>query len=325
LSNKEGENGMAAIALASTRNMTKEQWLEYRKLGIGGSDVSAIAGMNRWKSPIEVWMEKTGQLESKELGEAAYWGTMLEDVVAREYAKRSGLRVQKRNAILQHPKHTFMLANVDRIIHDKDRGRGILECKTTNEYKKGEWEEEKIPEEYAIQVHHYLAVTGLQFARIAVLIGGNKFEIKDIERDEEIIDHLVKIESDFWQLVQSNTPPEMDGSSSSTELLKYLYPNSNQSSIELPEAGSMVEEFLMLQEMEKTIGTKKDAVANKIKQMMGENENAYTLTHKIGWKSLITNRFDTNGFKAAHKDLYKEFVNETPSRRFTIGEIKKLK
>lgn len=321
----EGENIMAAISLASTKNMTKEQWHTTRRLGIGGSDVSAIAGMNRWKSPIEVWMEKTGQIESKELGEAAYWGTTLEDVVAREYAKRSGLRVQKRNAILQHPKHKFMLANVDRIIHDKDRGRGILECKTTNEYKKGEWEEDKIPEEYAIQVHHYLAVTGLQFARIAVLIGGNKFEIKDIERDEEIIDYLIKIESDFWQMVEKNIPPEMDGSSSATELLKYLYPNSNQASIELPQAESMVEEFLMLQEMEKTIGTKKDSIANQIKQMMGENETAFTLTHKIGWKSLITNRFNTTGFKVAHKELYNEFVNETPSRRFTVGNIKRLK
>lgn len=316
---------MNAIALASTSKISREQWLEFRRQGIGGSDVSAIAGLNRWKSPIEVWMEKTGQLQDKEVGEAAYWGNVLEDVVAREFSRRTGLKVQKRNAILQHPKHLHMLANIDRMIVDKDMGRGILECKTANEYKKGEWEEELIPEEYALQVHHYLAVTGLKFARIAVLIGGNKFEIRDIERDEEIIEYLVKIESDFWQLVKSNTPPAMDGSGSATELLKALYPNSNQASIELPEAENLVEDFLRFQAMEKEIGTEKDAVANRIKNLMGENETAYTLTHKISWKSLTTNRFDTNGFKAAHKDLYNQFVNESPSRRFTIGDIKKLK
>jgi len=315
---------MGALTLASTTNMSIEQWHEFRRLGIGGSDVSAIAGMNRWKSPIEVWMEKVGQIDSREAGEAAYWGTTLEDVVAKEYAKRSGLKVVRRNAILQHPKKEFMLANIDRMIHDKERGKGILECKTAGEYKKGEWDDGKIPEEYAIQVHHYLAVTGLQWARIAVLIGGNKFEIRDIERDDEIIDFLYKIESDFWQLVTTNTPPEMDGSASATELLKVLYPDSNQSRIELPyEAEELVVQFKMLQEMEKDIGTKKDEMANKIKELMGENETGFTLNHKISWKSLVTKRFDTNGFKATNAELYAKFINETKSRRFTVSESKK--
>jgi putative phage-type endonuclease len=318
---------MNAIALASTNKLSREEWLGYRKQGVGGSDVSAIAGLNRWKSPIEVWMEKTGQIESEELGEAAYWGTTLEDIVAREYAKRSGQKVQKRNAILQHPKYKFMLANVDRMIVDKDRGRGILECKTTNEYKKGEWDDDKIPEEYAIQVHHYLAVTGLQFAKIAVLIGGNKFEIKDIERDEEIIDYLIKIESDFWQLVKSNVAPPMDGSDSAVELLKRLYPNSNTSSIELKSdmAERLVADFLRFQEMEKEVETQKNQAANMIKELMGENETAYTSGYKVGWKSLVTKRFDANSFKVLHKDLYSQFINETGSRRFTVTEIKKPK
>jgi putative phage-type endonuclease len=314
---------MSALTLTSTTKITIEQWHEFRKLGIGGSDVSAIAGMNRWKSPIEVWMEKTGQIDSREAGEAAYWGTTLEDVVAREYAKRSGLKVQKRNAILQHPKHKFMLANIDRMIHDKDRGKGILECKTAGEYKKGEWDDGQIPEEYAIQVHHYLAVTGLKFARIAVLIGGNKFEIRDIERDDEIIDYLYKIESDFWQLVTQGTPPPMDGSASATELLKVMYPNSNNSSIDLPiDTEEMVTKFRQLQEMEKEIGIKKDEMANKIKELMGENETGYTKNFKVGWKSVTSKRFDPTRFKGSYPALYSEFSNESKSRRFTVTENK---
>ena len=191
---------MSAIALASTNNLTKEQWLEFRKKGIGGSDASAIAGMNRWKSPIQIWMEKTGQIEPEEPGEAAYWGTVLEDVVAKEFSKRSGLKVQRRNAILQHPKHEFMLANIDRMITDPERGKGILECKTAGEYKKSEWEEGLIPEEYALQVHHYLMVTGLQFARIAVLIGGNKFEIRDKYGEEQFMQ---------WRRGYAYRPPEL--------------------------------------------------------------------------------------------------------------------
>jgi putative phage-type endonuclease len=314
---------MSAVALASTNNLTREEWLTWRRKGIGGSDASGIAGLNRWRSPIEIWMEKTGQLEPQELGEAAYWGTVLEDVVAKEFSKRSGLKVQRRNAILQHPKHEFMLANIDRMIHDKDRGKGILECKTAGEYKKGEWEDGLIPEEYALQVHHYLAVTGLQFARIAVLIGGNKFEVRDIERDDEIVDYLYKIESDFWQLVKNGTPPDMDGSTSATNLLKIMYPQSIPTSIELPDADSMVEDFLRLQEMEKDIVTKKDSVANKLKKMIGENELGYTPSHKLSWKTVNTKRFDSNTFKVSHEDLYEQFINETTSRRFTVSQNKK--
>lgn len=141
----------------------------------------------------------------------------------------------RRNAILQHPKYTFMLANIDRYIMDNERGRGILECKTANEYFKGEWDGDKIPEHYLIQIQHYLAVTGLEYAYIAVLIGGNKFRMKQIDRDDEIIDYLVKIESDFWHLVENEIPPEMDGSDASKELLAKLYPEAKQeSSIELP-------------------------------------------------------------------------------------------
>ena len=310
---------MSAIALASTTNLAREDWLKIRKSGIGGSDASAIAGLNRWRSPIEIWMEKTGRLDDQELGEAAYWGTVLEDVVAKEFSKRSGLKVQRRNAILQHPKHEFMLANIDRMIHDKERGKGILECKTAGEYKKGEWEDGLIPEEYALQVHHYLMVTGLDFARIAVLIGGNKFEIRDIDRDEEIIDYLTKIESDFWQLVKNGTPPPMDGSDSASKLLKLIYPQSIPTSIELPDSQSLVDDFLRLQEMEKEIAAKKDTAANKLKDMMGENELGYTPGHKLSWKTVNTKRFDTNAFKINHMDLYEQFINETKSRRFTVA------
>lgn len=315
---------MGAIALASTNNLTREQWLEYRKLGIGGSDASAIAGLNRWKSPMEVWMEKTGQIQPEDLGEAAYWGTVLEDVVAREFSRRSGLKIQKRNAILQHPKYEFMLANIDRMIHDPERGKGVLECKTAGEYKKSEWEDGLIPEEYALQVYHYLMVTGLDFARIAVLIGGNKFEIRDIDRDEEIIDYLTKIESDFWQLVKKGTPPEMDGSDSASKLLKIMYPDSQPTSIDLDiEAEQMVQDFLRLQEMEKSIESEKDALANKLKNMMAHNELAYTQSHKLSWKTIITKRFDANAFKVDHEELYKQFINESKSRRFTVSANKK--
>ena len=75
---------MPAKALVSTENMPYEDWLEYRRLGIGGSDASVVCGINRYKSPVELWLDKTSQLPPQEAGEAAYWGTQLEPFVRSE-------------------------------------------------------------------------------------------------------------------------------------------------------------------------------------------------------------------------------------------------
>ncbi|HHW14817.1 MAG TPA: YqaJ viral recombinase family protein, partial [Firmicutes bacterium] len=138
--------------------MAREAWLAERRRGIGGSDAAAIAGLSKWRSPMAVWLEKTGQVEPEEPGEAALWGTKLEDVVARHFAEATGFKVQRCNAILQHPERPWMLANIDRYVLDPARGRGLLEVKTTNAWNH-DASEDKAPDHYLIQVHHYLAVT----------------------------------------------------------------------------------------------------------------------------------------------------------------------
>ena len=163
---------MTANVLVSTGNLPYEDWLEYRKQGIGGSDAAVVCGISRYKSPVELWMEKTGQLPSQETGEAAYWGNLLESLVREEFTKRTGISVTKPSALYQSGEHPFMLANVDGLCEDPVHGPCIFEAKTASAYKAGEWED-AIPDEYMIQIQHYMAVTGYQGAYIAVLIGGN--------------------------------------------------------------------------------------------------------------------------------------------------------
>ena len=79
-----------AVNLASTENMPYDEWLDWRKKGIGGSDASVVCGINRYRSPIELWMDKTNQIPYQEAGEAAYWGTQLEALVKAEFTKRTG-------------------------------------------------------------------------------------------------------------------------------------------------------------------------------------------------------------------------------------------
>ena len=188
---------MSYKVLTSTENMPYEEWLEYRKQGIGGSDASVVCGINRYKSPVELWMEKTNQIPSQEAGEAAYWGTQLESLVRAEFSKRTNIIVSEPHQLLQSEEHPFMLANLDGVCESPDHGTCIFEAKTASAYKAGEWED-GIPDEYQLQIQHYMAVTGYAGAYIAVLIGGNTFRWKFVKRDEELISMLIQLEGDFW-------------------------------------------------------------------------------------------------------------------------------
>jgi putative phage-type endonuclease len=310
---------MLVEILASTKGLDRATWLEMRKNGLGGSDAAAIAGLNKWKSPVAVYLEKIGQApEEKVNSEAAYWGTMLEDVVAQEFSKRTGLKVRRKNAILQHPEYPFMLANVDRLIVGEKAG---LECKTASEYLKEEWKGDEVPTQYLIQCQHYMAVTGFDSWWIAVLIGGNKFVYKKIERDEDIIQYLIQIESDFWNNhVLKKNPPMFDGSDASSELLKALYPTAKfDEEIELPpDASELIAKYEQAKQEEAEAAERRKEAENQLKAMLGDYEKGFVGERIITWKNVRSSRVDTKLLKEKYPEIYREVAKETISRRFGI-------
>ena len=313
---------MPAKVLVSTENMPYEDWLEYRKQGIGGSDASVVCGINRYKSPVELWMEKTNQLPHQEAGEAAYWGTQLEPFVRAEFTKRTGIEVSRRNELLQSEEHPFMLANLDGICEVPDVGPCIFEAKTASAYKVGEWED-AIPDEYALQLAHYMAVTGYAGAYIAVLIGGNTFKWKFIERDEELISMLIQLETDFWNHVQDGTPPPLDGSDASAKFLAERFSNSTpRSHITLPDtAANLLAQYDEACEELEAVTERKQKAENLLKEMIGENEVGTAGDRVITWKSVSQERLDSKTLRAEHPVLYKKYVNQTSYRRFSVKAV----
>lgn len=312
---------MDAIELISTNDLTHEEWLKWRRAGIGGSDVSVLLGINKYKSPVELFLDKTEQLENKDINsEAAYWGNTLEEIVAQEFSKRTELKVRKKNAILQHPEYPWMLANVDRLIVGQKVG---LECKTASEYLKDSWKDDEIPDSYLLQCQHYMAVTGYESWWIAVLIGGNKFVFKQINRDQELIDILIEKESFFWnENVLRNIPPAFDGSSASSGLLKKMYPNSNDSEIELDnESNNLVRMYREGEELEKQGKYIKDEATNKLKGILGEFERGLTNSNLITWKSSIRNTVDTKLLKTNYPEVYEDCMKQSTTRTFKIKEL----
>ena len=313
---------MSAIIIASTENMPYEDWLEYRKSGIGGSDASVVCGISRYKSPVELWMEKTNQLPYQEAGEAAYWGVQLESLVKSEFTKRTNIEVKPINQLLKNEKYPFMLANLDGVCEHPDYGTCVFEAKTASAYKSGEWDD-SIPDEYMLQIQHYMAVTGYKGAYIAVLIGGNSFRWKFVERDEELITMLIQLEADFWKHVESAVPLTLDGSEASAKFLAKKFPDSvTKSQIMLPDtAADLINQYNEACEKLKTVTEQKQEAENLLKQMIGENETGTVGNWVIDWKSISQERLDSKTLKAEHPVLYKKYANKTSYRRFSVKSV----
>ena len=201
--------------------ISKEAFLERRRSGIGGSDIAAIIGISPWKTPRDIYLAKKGLAEPVEETDAMYWGTTLEDVVAKEYAKRTGRKIERCSVQFEHPEFPFLVGNLDRVVYDAPGKRPvvggrllssrILECKTASQYSAGEWGEagtQDIPEHYKCQVQWYLGIAGAKVCDVAVLIGNRDFRIYEITRNEQVISYLFQEGVKFWRdYIETDTMP----------------------------------------------------------------------------------------------------------------------
>lgn len=220
--------------------------IEFRKGGIGGSDAAVVLGVSPWKSALELWLEKTGQVEDTKESTRLSAGSFLEPFIAAEVQRGrviahgegrhldricSGKQLLGEGGeMLTHPDHPFMLANTDRTIGGAKVGdrwipSGILEIKTAGEwaFKRG-WGQ-GVPLYYQVQCQHYMAVTGARFAIVACLEGLERVHVWELKRDDHfIIERLIPKLADFWAKVESKTPPQVDDSDSCARALRLMYP-----------------------------------------------------------------------------------------------------
>lgn len=303
----------------STLEMDRIEWLQLRKSGIGGSDASAILGFNRYKSAFQLYIEKTSEWVEESDSEAAYWGNVLEDVVAREFARRTGKKIRKINRMLRHPYHYFMTANLDRDVVGE---KAFLECKTASEYLKDSWNGEDVPAAYLCQLQHYLAVTGYEKAYIAVLIGGNKFVWKEVARDDEFIELMIQHEKSFWENhVLADVPPAIDGSSSASELLAKMYPQDDGSAIMLDEqSNTLIEAIESIKAEQKQLEKQRNEYENQLKMTLGEAAEGHSNRFKVTYKTIGSSRLDSKRLKEEQPAIYEKYIKESLSRRLSIKE-----
>lgn len=285
-----------------------KQTAELRASGIGGSDIGVIFGVNKWKTPTKLWLEKRGLSEQQEESEAMHWGNVLEEPIRAEYVRRTG------NAVYM-PADTFrdgcLMANPDGLIGED----GILEIKTARTAEGwGDENTEDIPPSYYLQVQHYLAVTGRKWAHVAVLIGGSDYRQYSIGRNEAVIESIREMASAFWTMVQDGIEPKP----MTPDDVQALHPSDNGDKIEAtPEILMIIDEYKGLIEHIKRDEERADRLKTMIIEYICDRSELTANGKKIAsWKTQTRESIDTKALLADHPDIAGKYKKTSSFRTF---------
>lgn len=307
--------------LASTKDMSREKWLELRKGSIGGSEAAVILGLNQYCSPYTLWAEKKGLLDQRQDNEAMRIGRDLENYVAIRFKEATGKKVRRRNAMFLHDKYDFISANIDREVVGEKAG---LECKTTNIFSKADFEGGEVPLYYYCQCMHYMAVMGYEKMYLAVLVLGKAFYWFEIPRNEKEINSLVSAEKEWWEkYITGDNIPEVDGTDNTGNTINSIYPQSEGYSVSNTGLKNAAENYIQLKSRIKELEKSLAEYEQEIKAFMGEAEICNMGDFTAEWKNRRRTSIDSKRLKAEKPEIYNKYTKETSYRQFILQEEKK--
>lgn len=303
--------------------LTPEQLVE-RKNYIGGSDAAGVLGLSRWDTPLKIWAEKTGKIEAPDISDQLQiiLGNKLEQTVAELFTDRTGKKVRRNNRTVYHSEFSFLGVNLDREVVGED---AVLECKTASAWKAKEWAGEEIPQEYTIQVHHALMVTGAEKGYLAVLIGNQDFQIREILREKSVIASMLEKEVAFWTNYVVADQMPMQVLADDNDVLFQLFPVSDPSQdIELPdEANIIMGNLEAMQQEQRALGLQIDKSKAELKALLKGSEAGRTGLYRVTWKTQVANRVDVERMKIEAPELYKKWCKASPSRVLRYSKLSK--
>lgn len=297
--------------------LTRAEWLERRRSGIGGSDVAPILGLSRWKTPRDIWLSKIDtavDIEDRPTVQQLI-GAALEEHVLRLYSEQTGRTVRKSHQLLRDPDHPCLVANLDA----RAAGR-IIEIKTArNDDDWGDPGSDDIPQEYWLQVQHYLQVTRTAVADVAVMFLNEStpavtvYEVPRSDQYAEVVAELV----DWWgRHVEGKSEPTPTTSADCGR----RWPRSNGAeAIATHEALIAIEELRGLKAAMKAMEDRKDQLETVIKSAMGEAEKLHQSgTILATWKSSETSRLDGKLVRERYPEAARECTVTSSVRRFLL-------
>ena len=310
-----------SVTYISTKNMSRERWLDERRKGIGGSDAAVILGLSEFKSAFELWADKKGyQLPEKE-SEALRIGTDLEEYVAKRFEEASGKKVRQEFKMFRNSKYPWAIADIDRKVSGENAG---VECKTTSAYNKSGFEEGEIPAYYYVQCQHYMAVKEFERMYLAVLVLGVGFYWFVIERNDAEIEALMDAEERFWlNNVLSNKKPDPDGSESCGKAVSWLtrYQNDNETA-SIIDLKDRLERRNTLKEMIDALSKEKDQIEQEVKLRLSDAVVGDVDGFKVTYKSQSKSGVDSKRLKAEMPEIYNKYQTESVNRVLRITKKK---
>lgn len=306
------------------RPKSQDEWMDYRKLSIGSSEVATIVGLNPYETPYQLWRRKLGLDEPKEMTFAMQAGIYLEDAVSRFWQDETGYEIIKSSSgtwLIQNKEKPYLQVSPDRTFWLKgmpknNKNKGILECKTTQ----GRIDEDDLPKHWFCQLQYQLGVAELEFGSLAWLCSGREFGYKHITLVPDFFGWLVEEVDKFWI---DNIVGKKEPSAQSVKdiLIKY----NNHVDGKIVEVDDLIfEAYNNLKELKEEIAAleeRKDALEEKIKLSFADAEAiSYRGQTLATWKApKPSEKFDVKAFSAAYPNLAKEFtISVQNSRRFLL-------
>ena len=331
-----------AIEVVDTSGLSEEDWLGYRRQGIGGSDVAAIMGVSPFATLRDLYNDKCGNpdvIQTEDNWVAKEVGHRLEDLVAKIFAYKTGYKVFAVRKLFRHPFHSFMQANVDFFVELPDGSIAILECKTTNYNSKEKWNDGAVPVNYEWQCRHYMAVMNLSCAYIACLYGNNEneFVYRRIDRDEVIEADMIEMEAHFWNehVLKRIEPPYTESGDLVLESIRRHYGELDPTvdAVILPTSMAVkLEQYLDLaaqksllsqqikeldEQMKIAYAPIVDVMKTSCSAVCVFGSNTYEVRNKPVFRTSIS-KDKLQKLEETHPDLYSEYTETTEGRRFSV-------
>jgi putative phage-type endonuclease len=297
--------------------MNREEWLQIRKTGLGGSDAPAALGISKWKTPYALWQEKRGEAAPVPENWSMRWGTTIEPLLRQHYADITGREVFMAESIVRHPKYEWMICTPDGGTADQR----LIEIKTSRSSEGwGEPGTDQIPQAYLIQVQHSLCVTALPVADVLLGLYGQEPMLYHVEADLELHEMLIDAEREFWRCVQEGEPPEP--TSYADVIARWGRKSTANAVIAVGDVEDAVAQLRRIKSARDNIEQMEDKYKTCILKALGESD---TLIDEKGnvlctWRlAKSAARFDSKAFQVAHPELYSKFIKATEaSRRFLL-------
>ena len=313
-----------ARKLINTKEISHEEWLSLRKKSLGGSDAGTCVGMNQYSSLLTLYADKKGLSSPVEDNEAMRLGRDLEQYVADRFMEVTGKKLVNDNFFYLDDEYDFISANVDRRVVGENAG---FEAKTMGGFAGYNIEAGEVPGHYYAQCQHYCMVRGWDLVYIGILVLQRGFYWLPIERDDGFIKTLREAEIDFWtNYVQKDRMPEPDGSDSSLDTLKELYPDARQGTeISVPGLDSLIRDYKAQKAMADEYKERAERSKAIICSRLGTAEAGVGLEYGCSWKNQSKTSIDEKRLKAEHPEIYKQYARVSEYRVFRTKTLGKKK